>query len=174
MIQCPKCANGLPDWAQTCQFCGADTKAVARPAPAPGAPRRAVPAGQPKWVWPAYYACAIYFVISGGAEIIQNVVAMNNTKPNAMGETVSGYSVFGIVISAIMVIVGLGLAAKIEFIRGITNIYCWLVIITSALGLLGSILGGLFLGPIALLWGLFELLNIATAVFMIFLLGETD
>lgn len=173
MIQCPKCTHALPDWAQTCQFCGSDTKAVARPAPTPAAVRQA-PAGQPKWVWPAYYACSIYFIISGGAEILQNVVAMNNTKPGPMGETVSGYSIFGIVISAIMVLVGLGLAARIEFIRGITNIYCWLVILSSALGLLGSLLGGMFLGPIALLWGLFELFNIGTAVFMIFLIGETD
>ncbi|CAN5694532.1 hypothetical protein BH11ARM2_BH11ARM2_33360 [soil metagenome] len=61
MIQCPKCAASLPDWAQKCLFCGNDTKAVTRPVAATKAQNPAFQA--PKWVWGMYYAISVYFII---------------------------------------------------------------------------------------------------------------
>lgn len=159
MIQCPKCKQGLPDWVQSCQFCGADTKSVARPQVV--TTKRAAPAGQPSWIWPAYYAICLYFIVSGVAEIIQGVV----------GKEVS---VFSIIVGSVMAIIGAGLAFRAEFIRGIANIYCWFVILSSGFGLLSSIFLGLILGPAILLIVAQQILNIICAVGMIFLIGETD
>lgn len=173
MIQCPKCSSSLPDWAQTCQFCGTDTKAVARPKPAPGKARSA-PVGQPAWVWPAYYIVSGYFVVSGLVEVVRALVMMNAKTNNAEGAMVAQYSVIGLVVGVITVIIGAGLLAKVEFIRGIVNFFCYLKILGGLCGIGGSLFAGLFVGPAALFALLMSVFDIATAVLMIFLIAETD
>lgn len=165
MISCPKCGNSLPDWAQACQFCGTDTKKVARPA-APKGSSRSVPVGQPTWVWPAYYLIAAYFIISGFLSI--GLAVLMNKEGLDVGDIVT------LIVSGITAVIGIGLAAKVEIIRGITNIFCWLQILSGGFGFLTLLFAGAFLGPIAILYAGFKLFDVISGAFMIFLIGETD
>jgi hypothetical protein len=72
------------------------------------------------------------------------------------------------------VLLGIGLALRIELIRGIVNFFCGLRIFFGLLGLAGSVLGSMFAGPLAIIFILMNVVNIATAAFMIYLIGETD
>ncbi len=90
-----------------------------------------------------------------------------------------GPNYFLVVIGAIGVVWGIGLLAKIEFIRGITNVLCFLSIAVDLLSLVGYVLGA---GLAAMLGGSLLVVismfatafNIALNGLMIYLLGETD
>lgn len=173
MITCPKCANALPDWSQTCQFCGADTKAVARAKPT-ATQMASTPYAQPTWIWPAYYIVSGYFVLTGLVEVIRAVLLMNAKSSSAVGESVGALSMVGIIVGGLSIIFGIGLLAKVEFIRAIVNFFCYLQILGGLCGIGTSLLGGLVLGPAALIGVVQSVLNIATAALMIYLIGETD
>ncbi|MEZ0325814.1 MAG: hypothetical protein ACAH95_07895 [Fimbriimonas sp.] len=174
MITCPKCANSLPDWAQVCQFCQSDLKSVVRPKIDPKSNNRAAAYGPAKWVWPAYYLISGYYVVAGLADIARGVIMMTRHTDNAIGEQFGFFGYIGVIVGAIGMLIGIGLLAKVEFIRGIVNFFCWINILSGAFGLLSSVLaGGFFTG-----WGITgivqNLLNIITSVLMIYLIGETD
>lgn len=171
MIQCPKCAASLPDWAKTCQFCGGDTKSVARPV---AAQKYQNPAFQaPQWVWGAYYAVCVYFIL-GGVGGIFDTIRMTHMKllGEEMGWTLGSY--VGILINAIVIIFGIALMLRVEAARGIVNFVCGMRIIFGVFKLAGALIGSLFVGPLGLLLALWIVLDIATAALMIYLIGETE
>ncbi len=174
MIQCPKCTNQLPDWSQSCQFCGSDLKGVPRPATPKNTNTHYKPVGQPAWVWPAYYICAAYFILSGLYAVVEALLIMRKTTDNAAGSIAASMAWVGVIMGAVRTLIGAGLVARVDFIRGVVNIFCWLQILSSGLGVIGSLLAGLFVGPAALLYLLLNVFNICTAALMIFLIGETD
>lgn len=78
------------------------------------------------------------------------------------------------VFPGIRAIIGLGLLARLEFIRGIVNFVCGLSLIFGLFGLLGALLGTLASGAMGLLFLVFQLIDLATNAGMIYLIGETD
>jgi hypothetical protein len=173
VITCPKCNATLPDWAQTCQFCQADVKAVARPV-APAAPKQSLTAStSPGWVAGAYYALCVFFLLEGAYDILRAVMI---TQEKVMGSVVGwGFESFlGVIVGAFTCLIGLGLLLRVEFIRGIVNFFCGLRILFGLVGLLGSLGGVLLFGALGFLFLVMNVVDIATAAFMIYLIGETD
>lgn len=163
MIACPKCQRALPDWAAQCQFCGSDTKGVARPVPVKKE-RRAMSTDAPTWVWGMYYAICIYYIASGGFSILSGIGAFNPKTA----------SIVSVIVGGLNVIFGIGLAARIELIRGIANVFCFLNILGAVFGALGSFVLLPLMGGLAVISLIFNVVTFATSAFMIFLIGETD
>jgi len=176
MIQCPKCSQSLPDWSQVCQFCQTDLKGVSRPKDSDDGYRRSTANyGEPaKWIWPVYYIISIYWIISGSKTLISAIVTSMHTQPNIFGESVRSLDVVGMVVGALTIMTGIGLAAKIDFFRGVVNFLCFLQILGNLCGLATIIMIGSILGPWVLIGVIFQVLNIATSGLMIYIIGETD
>lgn len=156
MIKCPGCGNTLPDSFVRCQFCGADTTSVPRPAPVQKS-RAKQAEGAPAWVTPAYYAVCGYYILSGLVSVITGL-----KSPGVM------------ILGGINICFGIGLAAKIDFIRGIANIICWIQIVLGALGIMGALALSALIGPLAFVLVGLDVIQIGAAGFMIYLIGETD
>jgi hypothetical protein len=171
MIQCPKCSHQLPDWSQVCQFCQADLKGVARPKPDSKQMRPAMPGTAP-WIWPAYYIVSAYFLLGGVADIIQAIISMGHKTTALEGPSVFSY--VAIIIGAITALIGIGLMAKVEIVRGIVNIFCWIRIATGLLSLPATIGLAVIFGPFGILLTIMSIFNIVSAGLMIYLIGETD
>ncbi|HJP82146.1 MAG TPA: hypothetical protein VJ835_01460 [Fimbriimonadaceae bacterium] len=86
----------------------------------------------------------------------------------------SFFSYIGIAIAAVTTLVGIGLLFRVELARGIVNFLCGLQIIFGLFGLAGAVLGSMFSGPIGLVLVIMQIVQIAAAGFMIYVIGETD
>jgi hypothetical protein len=173
MISCPKCSATLPDWAQTCQFCQTDVQKVVRPKPEVPQRRTLAMATTPQWVWGAYYGISVLFILQGGFEIL-NTILGSHRKFLGQEAGLGFFEYIVIAIGAFNAILGVGLLARVELARGIVNVFCGIRILFGLLGLLGSLGGSLLAGAAALPFILLNIVEIATAGFMIFLIGETD
>ena len=181
MIACSGCHNTLPDWAQKCQFCGADVTKVARPAPVGKKPQTYAPS--PTWIWPVYYALCAYWIISGlghGAETYHTAITPVKVEFLGMKQTMEApgvfafWSVVGFTLAAFRTLVGVGLAARVELARGIANFLAGLSILFGVLGLVGSFASALFIGPWAVLGILMNTADIVVGAMTIYLIGETE
>lgn len=171
MITCPKCNATLPDWAQTCQFCQTDVKGVSRPKPVVQQKKGLTPAAS--WIWPTYYAMCALFVLEGAAGVAQ-VFIDSHQKILGQEMGIDAFSYVRIAIEGFSILLGIGLALRVEIIRGIVNFFCGLRILFGLLGLAGSVVGTLFAGALGFVFVLLNVVNIATAALMIYLIGETD
>lgn len=170
MIQCPQCKATLPDWAKECQFCNADTSSVARSAGAdPGRNVHAFEA--PKWIWGAYYGLAGYYVLNGAWGMIQGALMLSSAQDKLV---MSAFPFILIAVGFIGLVLGLGLIVRNETVRGIMNFFCGVKILLGLLGLAGSIFSALFTGPLGIFLMFLNVLDIAVAGFMIYMIGETD
>lgn len=124
--------------------------------------------GKPGWVYPAYYIVASYFVLSGLGGALMTLL---NHKTMTEG---GPFVYVGLAFNAVGVLLGLGLIAKIEIIRGIVNFVCGLSLIFGIIGLLGSFGAVLTLGGLGVLILIQNVLDICSNGFMIYLIGETD
>lgn len=171
IIQCPKCQKSLPGNAGRCHFCGDPLQNVIRPV----APIKAVRplTVAPKWVWTAYYLVAAYIALSGlfevGSAFVQAAKPVNG-EPQGLGV----FGIVAIVFGLISVAIGIGLAARNEFFRGVANFLCGLRILFGLFGLIVGFPIFMVLGIFGALMFLLKVLDIATAAFMIYLIGETD
>ena len=172
MIKCPKCSQSLTDWATHCQFCGADVKAVPRPVQAKKVRQRGF--NTAPWIWPAYYACAGYYILSGLADVIQAVAISPHTKNPITHQESGEINYFGVVIGVATIIIGLGLIAKVEFIRGIVNFFAAFSILGSLFALFGLIVVGSLFGPIVIVFIVMQMISIFASAMIIYLIGETD
>ncbi len=121
MITCPKCKNTLPDWAQSCQFCHSDLKAVARPVTVK---KEVSYYGQmAKWVWPCYYAISGYIVF----------IAVVLAALTLLAGPLDIMSKIGLTIDALILIVGLGLLVQNDFIRGIGMYFAAIAAVISVI-----------------------------------------
>lgn len=164
MNRCPRCQQVLPDWQDKCQFCGAQVL----PAPGTGWGGQAGTQGSKPapWVWFAYYAVCGYFVISGLVGLWNYYFAQpGNRDP---GSTIS------LGVGIITALGGLGLALRIEVVRGIANVLGFIKMIMGGLRILDMVMCGWLFGPSALIHIFWGALDIATGGLIIFLIGETD
>jgi hypothetical protein len=173
VISCPKCNATLPDWAQTCQFCQTDVRSIARPKPVTTEPRRIQAFVTPQWIWGAYYGLCVLFILEGGYDIAQPFIASHQ---KFMGQEMGMgfFSYISIAFGAFTALLGIGLLLRAELARGIVNVVCGIRILLGLLGLFGSLGGTLIFGAFGLLMVVMNIVDIATAGFMIFLIGETD
>jgi hypothetical protein len=182
VIQCPNCKQTLPDWQQTCQFCKADTKAVARPVK-----QRYAKSDQafavPKWVWTAYYGIAGYWIIESIFTILTtlNTISENAAKAAAAKNEIekmilepSIWSYLPIAFAGITILFAIGLMIRNNTIRGIVNFFSAIKLLAGVCGIVGTLLAGMVFGPWALLYLIVHLITIGTAAMMIYLIGETD
>lgn len=175
MITCPNCKKTLPDWAQNCQFCGSDLKSVARPFLAPVQGRARGSARTADWIWPAYYGICGWDILNG---IYGIIMGLQPHRAHGLMPATSS-NPFLIFFGVFEIIWGLALAAKIEIVRGITNILCFLSIAAGVLQLVGYALSTalvpFFGGALVVVAAIFmTVFNIACSGLMIYLLGETD
>ena len=170
---CPTCQKQVIAGMATCQFCGGDLRGLAP------TQKRSIfidsdsyepvhTGGKPKWVQPAYYTVASYFILTG-------VLAALRTLLNQKGMQEAGvFAYVGLAFNALSVLLGIGLIAKIEIIRGIVNFVCGISLIFGIIGLLGSFGAILAVGGLGVLVLLQNVIDICMNAFMIYLIGETD
>lgn len=171
MIKCPSCQASLPAWSQVCQFCKADVSKVVRPA---GVQVKKNSGRQvASWIWGAYYSLAVFYVLSGIYDIARTFAL---SKEKFMGEEIglNFFSYIGIAIAAVTALVGLGLLFRVELARGVVNFLCGLQIIFGLFGLAGAVLGTLFAGAMGVVLVIVQVIQIAAAALMIYVIGETD
>ena len=164
MMKCPKCQATLPDDSSSCQFCGAifGTPVRSSSSRSPSS-RPSSNSDKPvnlKWVQPAYYAIAGWWVLSG---LFQLVMALSGGR----------FSI-DLIIGGVTAIVGLGLIFKVEAARGIVNIISWLQILSGIFTFGIGFLMSSALGSIGALIMILAVVNVVLAGLMIFLIGETD
>ena len=176
MISCPKCQSALPDWAQSCQFCGTDTGKVARPVVEQKKSNYAY--GTAAWVWWAYYAIAGWFVLSGLINLARGIIGFiqfnRDTADNPYVQSFGVFFYFGMAISAAAIVVGMGLILKSDFIRGIANYYCAFMLLFGALDVLSYIGISAIIGPVAYVWMARSALDVVCGGMMIYLILETN
>jgi len=176
MITCTGCHNTLPDWAQKCQFCGANVTKVARPVAAPS--RGSVPL-QPtaKWVWVVYFIIAIYWLVSGLTGI-GTTIKDATTPRELLGMTYTpGFGLFqmlSIAWSTFTAVVGAGLALRVEAARGVVNFFSFLKIFFGVCGVVGGFLGSMMAGPLGLIFVALFTLDIVIGALTIYTIGETE
>ena len=162
MILCPQCGAKLPDWTTKCQFCQ-ETIDPTIAGHIPG-----VSGKTPQWVWGAYYGIAIYWILAGAYSALFPL--LESSKSDGLGFA----AIIGIAVGSLSILFGIGLIARIEVIRGIINFFCGLKIIFGLLGMLGTIGLALLTGPFGIILMFLKVFDIASAAFMIYLIGETE
>jgi hypothetical protein len=163
MINCPKCQATLPDGSGRCQFCNTTfTAAPVRPGSDLDAPTESV---NLKWVWPAYYAIAGWWIFNGLYGIVQVLLSKHAG---------SFWGVMDIAISSITALVGLGLILRVELARGIVNVLCFLQILQGLFGVLGGFIMSFAIGIFGAIAMVMSILQIIIAVLMVFVIGETE
>ncbi len=172
MIQCPKCSNSLPDWAQTCQFCHTDISKVPRPKTAETNKRPLMQTAA--WIWPAYYTISGYFVLSGIWTIVQILISLSAKKSGVEVTGMGPIQVVMMIIGVLTSAIGLGLLFKVEIVRGIVNIFCWIRIASGILAIPTTIGMTVVFGPLGIVMLVAAILDIVSSGLMIFLIGETD
>jgi hypothetical protein len=172
-MTCPTCQKQVIAGVPTCQFCGSDLRGMA-----PAQAKRSIfidsdsyepvhTGGKPGWVYPAYYCVSGYYVVSALIGIL--LVVLNKKSDMSDPFTIAMIAIYGV-----SLIVGIGLLAKIELVRGIVNYVSFGKILGALRGILfslGIMMVSTGMGILLLLFNVFEL---CTAVFMIYLIGETD
>ncbi len=174
MIQCPNCGANLPDRVRECSFCQErfdPDLLVTNPT------RGFQPA---KWVVTAYYAVSGYIIFSGLLdliEVIHSILASahaGSATDAAAKEIALPFQIIPIIFAVFTCFLGLGLALRIEFVRGIANFLCGIEIILGLISFPLIIGAALIMGPFGPIIILLRALNIAANGFMIYLIGETD
>ncbi len=157
-INCPKCNQVLPGWAERCQFCGYElAKGFARPVDLKQIQTR----NRMSWQEVAYIAVSIIVMVEGSYLVLQGLQVV----PSLLAP-VGGGAFLG-VIGAIQVGIGAGLLFQVEWIQFIAKLNCILNLVLSSFGLLTALM---MRHPGAnLASGLF---NITLYGFMLFLIND--
>ena len=171
MIQCPNCKNSLPDWVQNCQFCGASTANVVRQVSSNPQLRTGTVLGGPsKWVWIAYFAIAIWFLVGGTIDGIRVVMAGVGSKSPEAVTFIAVLCIF----PATRIFTGVGLLVRWEFVRKVVNFVCGIGILFDLLGIIGALLTIPITGGFGVLLLCYSIFDLSTDAGMIYLIGETD
>ncbi len=118
------------------------------------------------------------YVVMSSAWLVLGIISITLVvfvSPSAHKQ--SGPEVFGFIsgaIAAFQVLLGIGLVARVDLVRGIVNVICWISIVIGLLGLLGDFTVMLFFGPVGFLLVLFDIIRVAINASMVWLVGETD
>lgn len=176
-LKCPQCQASLPDWSKSCQFCGADTSRLARPVREETKKHYAT-FDTPKWIWACYYLIAAWWILGGVFDVLNGFYVFG--KPLELLKLEKEFNitaspmVIDIITGTVTACFGIGLAVKLEMIRGIVNVIAGLKLARSLLGLAGTLLGMTFSGVLGIPFMLMHLFNIITSGMLIWLIGETD
>ena len=158
-IDCPRCGARAPDWTKQCPFCGywidpslGDITGLC--------------CDTPPWVWRAYYGMAILWIVTGAFWALLPLLGVHPPGP-------VGVPTYDVIAGCVSVIAGIGLISRIEAIRGVVNVLCWIQILLGLLGTVLCIVLALETGGLSLMM-LVPVINVAGTVFMVWLLAETD
>ncbi len=162
MIHCPNCNATLPDYVSRCHFCGSTFANQNLPPKMRAASGGYDATGRPKWVWPAYYGIAGWWILTGAVGIAQGLLLQH------------GGGIVGTAAGVLNVVFGLGLMARVEIVRGITNVVCFINIVFGLFSLVGAFLASAIFGLLGAIEMVVCMVNIGAAVFLMFLIGETD
>ena len=158
-VQCPKCSNQLPGWAQTCQFCGSPIVGVQRP---PDAYKYAI-SDKKSWQEICYKLVAIYWLVIGAAYV---TVGLGFVNLGALGFATGQYIM---VLDIINVVFSVGLLAELTWAQFLVKILSYLQILG---GLLYFVLSfGDRHGHTAIL-ATYHLFTVFLAMFTIYLMTE--
>jgi hypothetical protein len=177
IIVCPTCNRSVPAGFGQCQFCGGSLAGIAKPTPSKGYfayedGHTQTYFGKPKWVYPAYNAVCVYYILSG----LYTVIASLLVKPgkSEVADIISFVKIIGMVVGGVYILFGIGLLAKVEFLRGIVNFFCGLSIIFALISLPGALAGVAVSGFSGFVNLAITIVNIVINALMIYLIGETD
>lgn len=121
--------------------------------------------GPPKYIWTLYYLLCAFWIIDGLVDVARTVLA-------SKGE-ISGFGVVEIVFGVVTILVGIGLLLKNEFARRVVNTIAAINLLLAVLGLIGSLLSILVLGPFGLLYVIWNLVTIVIFGGMVWIIGVT-
>lgn len=174
-ITCPNCKNSVPPAFQACQFCGTSLTNVARPKQggAAGSKKKLFDYdehnvdyfGKPKWVWPAYYGIAGYFILYA---IVSSLIMLASRKPD------DGIDIVLLIVNGIGLVKGLGLIFRIQFIRNVVVFLCSISIIFALVKIPGTLAIAAAMGAKGLLFVITSVIDFMFNCMMIYLIGETE
>ena len=164
MIHCPTCKATLPDAATRCQFCGAAVAPVGRPIPP--ASRGAQPAGEFAWATKAYYGVAAFWAVAGLALAALALRPAPDTLPLASAVAAAP--------GLLTAVAGIGLLLRLEIARGMVNIVCVAQILLFGWSPATTLFAGVVGAPFSLVRVAANIVMVAAAIFMVFLIGATD
>lgn len=174
-ITCPNCKNSVPPSFQVCQFCGTSLTNVVRPKQggAAGGKKKLFDYdehnvdyfGKPKWVWPAYYGIAGYFILYA---VISSLRMLATRKPD------EDINYFLLIINGLGLVKGLGLILRIQFIRNAVVFLCSLSIIFALIGIPGTLAIAAAMGAAGLVFVILSVVDFMFNCMMIYLIGETE
>lgn len=176
-LKCPKCGASLPDWAKSCHFCQTDVSKVSRP-DRPDTKKHYKQFETPKWIWACYFFIAAWWILGGAYDVMDSFYFFGKSPDMLKLEkefaTKFGPNVVGIISGTLTCLFGIGLALKIEIIRGIVNFVAGLKLIFALFGLAGALMGMTFAGFLSLPFIIFNIVDIMTSGMLLWLIGETD
>lgn len=174
-ITCPNCKNSVPPAFQVCQFCGTSLTNVVRPKQggAAGGKKKLFDYDEhnvdhfakPKWIWPAYYSIAGYFILYA---VVSSLRMLVTRKPD------EDINVLLLIVNGLGVVKGLGLILRIQFIRNGVVFLCGLSIIFALLGIPGTLAIAAAMGAAGLLFVIASVIDFMFNCLMIYLIGETE
>ena len=176
MIQCPKCKATLPDWQTKCQFCQADTAAVARPAAAPKAQKNYGHFAIPKWVWIAYYVIAVLWLIDGGLTLLGSIMVINAANSSSTSSLSFGINnpYLGVFTGGAVFACGFGMLIRNQFLRTCTTWVAGLRILRGLASLIFGLSATAVFGLLGLILLIFQIIGIFSSILVIYVIGETD
>ena len=174
-ITCPGCQRKLPAGARSCHFCGVDVSKVARAA---GPAKKVYQEYEtPKWIVSLYWALCAWWCLGGVLQIVEvyrDYLSRQSSTSIFVEKSFGAYDAIGIAFGAVGILVGLGLALKVKFIRKYVNFICGLNILFGLLSLAGSLASILLVGALGVIFVISNIVDIIVAAATIWLLSETS
>ncbi len=173
MITCPNpsCNQKLPDFVQTCQFCGQDLTSVRRPHsddPVTGSGMKK------EHVWTIYYLLCAFMLLTGIWGVVDDVAI------SVGSEGMDTMNYVGVIFSVVQIMLAIGMFMRLEWARGLVNFWCWVGIVFTLLGLgllimaMLTVIGGVMPTGLLILSLFLSLLDLAVYGGVIWVIGETD
>lgn len=125
-----------------------------------------------------YYFIAAWWILGGAYDVVDSFYFFGKSPDMLKLEKEFaikfGPNVIGIIAGTLTCLFGLGLALKIEIIRGIVNFVAGLKLIFALFGLAGALMGMTFAGFLSLPFIILNIVDIMTSGMLLWLIGETD
>lgn len=176
VFECPGCKKQLIGSVTKCQFCGADVTKTPRPVVQSPQKARIAAFETPKWVWTLYYALAIWWIVGNGLDILLTVMSHARQAAHPTEFDNGSYSMFdmvGLFVSAVLMIVGVGLLLKRPEARKIVRFAAGFRILMCILQAPGALLAFGLVPELGGIWLLSIVISFITACLTLWILGET-
>lgn len=179
MITCPNCRQTLPDFVNQCQFCGADTRAVQRPAFQPvdddGFDQPDLRTGSGlsgEWVRRIYYGLGTMWIVTG----VWGLLDITLIGPAASKKPFEMSLLTGLIIgiTCIRLVLAVGYMMRANIAKQIINVFAAIGLLFALLGLVGSLMTIMLVGPLGVVFVILQLIDVIVNGGIMWIIGESE